>query len=173
MKYSLMILLVFAAADVAVAAEYGQTIASSALKAQPTADAANLATLPQKTRVELLKRQGAWYEVKTANVAAAGWLRMLNVRAEGGAKPSSGSGLAALSSVVHTGSSGTAVATGVRGLSETDLSNARPDPAELQKLESFASDPEQARDFAGQVPLPAQSIQYLPAPSVSGKERAK
>jgi hypothetical protein len=170
MKYS--VLMVCALASSAAATEYGQTVSATDLKAQPSADAAALATLPQNTRVELLKRQGAWYEVKAANVAELGWLRMLNVRGEGGAKSGGGgSGLAALSSMARTGSSGTAVATGVRGLSETDLSNARPDPAELRELEGFAADPQQAREFAAQVPLQAQSVQYLPPPQ--GREKAK
>ena len=91
MKYFILMLL--AAATVAVAAgEYSQTIRALDLKAQPSADAANVAALAENTRVEVLQRQGAWFQVKAAN--DSGWLRMLAVRPEStGGK--SGAGMAA------------------------------------------------------------------------------
>ena len=174
MKYFILILLAVCGAAVA-ATEYGLTIRAVELKAQPNADAASVATLPEKTRVEVLKRQGAWFEVKATG--GNGWLRMLTVRgegggenaAEGGAKKPSGRGLSMLGSLVTTGTSGTPVATGVRGLSEEDLSHAQENPAELEKLQALASNPQEARKFAEQVKLKSQSIAYLP----SGKTQAK
>lgn len=172
MKYFTLFLLAVGSAAIGASSDVGQTIRSVELKDQPNADAASLATLPEKTHVEILKRQGAWLQVKAAS--GSGWLRMLTIRGEGGpdAKSSGGGGLKALGSLVTTGSSGTApVATGVRGLSAEDLANAQENPAELAKLQSMAADAAQARSFAGQAQLKVQTIAYL-AP-VTGKDKKK
>lgn len=165
-------LLLLAAGTVAVAAgsDTGQTIRSVELKDQPNADAAATATLPEKTHVEILQRQGAWLQVKAA--PGTGWVRMLAIRGEGGptGKSSGGGGLKALGSLVSTGSSGTApVATGVRGLSEEDLAHAQENPAELAKLQSMAADAAMARGFAQQAKLKVQTVAYFAAPAGKGK----
>lgn len=166
-------LLLFATATIAVGAvsDVGQTIRSVELKEQPSADASATATLPEKTHVEILQRQGAWLQVKAAS--GSGWVRMLAIRGEGGpaGKSSGGGGLKALGSLVTTGSSGTApVATGVRGLDETDLANAQENPAELAKLQTMAADAALARSFAQQANLKVQTIAYFAAPSGKGKK---
>lgn len=177
MKYLILLALAICGAAVA-ATEYGQTVRSVELKAQPDADAASVATLPEKTRIEVLKRQGAWFEVKAP--AGSGWLRMLAVRGEAGAEATaegtpkkSGKGFATLRSLVSTGSSGTPVATGVRGLSEEDLQHAQENPLELEKLNGLASNPQEARKFAEQAKLKAQSVAYLATAKTKAKGEAK
>ena len=169
-------LMLFAAGTVAAAAtEYGQTIRSTELKAQPSADAANVATLAEKTRVEVLSRKGAWFEVKAPD--GNGWLRMLAVRSEAvpgaatGGK--SGGGLAALGHLVTGSASDTPVATGVRGLSEEDLQHAQANPAQFEKLQTLAVAAPQARQFAGKAQLQAQSVAYLPGGTGHDKGEAK
>lgn len=154
------------------ATQTGQTMRSVELKSEPSADATSVATLAEKTAVEVLQRKGAWYQVKSAT--GTGWVRMLAIRSEGGdAKPSGGGGFSALRNMVGTGSSGTAVATGVRGLSEEDLKNAQPNPAELAAMQALAASPEDARKFAGQAKLSVSTVAYLPAPAARGKGAAK
>ena len=52
--------------------------------------------------------------------------------------------------VARTGTSGTQVTTGVRGLDAEQIANAQPNPAELAKLEKFAADRDAAAGFAAQ-----------------------
>jgi hypothetical protein len=173
MRKFLVVLIVAGLCAVAVAANpTGQTIRPVELKAQPSAEAATVGSLPENTPVEVLQRLGAWYEVKTS--AGNGWLRMLTVRGEGGtAKSSSGGSLSALSSLVGGGSSGTPVATGVRGLSEEDLENAQPNPAEFEKLQGFAANREEAKAFAAEAKLSAQTVAYFPPANGQTKGGAK
>ena len=49
------------------AAETGYTLKATEVKDKPFLDATTLATLPEKTTVEILMRQGAWMQIKTAN----------------------------------------------------------------------------------------------------------
>ena len=172
-RIHLLSLSLLLAGTVAIGAgsDTGQTIRSVELKDQPNADATSTATLPEKTHVEVLQRQGAWLQVKAE--AGSGWVRMLAIRGEGGpaGKSSGGGGLKALGSLMSTGSSGTApVATGVRGLSEEDLTHAQENPAELAKLQSMAADQAMARSFAQQAKLKEQSVAYLAAPAGKGKK---
>lgn len=150
----------------AAAAESAFTVRATELKKEPYIDAETVATLPDQARVEILRRQGGWTQIK-AQSAAQGWVKMLSLRLGDGAARKGDSGVASLLSVARSGSSGTTVATGVRGLSEEDLKNARPNPEELQKMERLAATPQDARKFAASANLGGQPIDYLPAPAGS------
>jgi hypothetical protein len=65
-----------------------------------------------------------------------------------------------LFNVARTGSSGTQVTTGVRGLDAEQIANAQPNPAELAKLEKFAADRDAAAGFAAQGKLSATAVAY-------------
>ena len=173
MKYLLLSLLAAGSVAAAVTGEFGQTIRSVELKGQPSVDAARVTTLPEKTRVEIIKRQGAWLQVKAPG--GSGWVRLLTVRGDGvPAKSSAAGGLKALGSLATTGTSGTApVATGVRGLSEEDLAHARENPDELAKMQSLASSAGEARAFAAQASLQAKPVAYLAGAGAKGKGAAK
>jgi hypothetical protein len=56
------------------------------------------------------------------------------------------------------------VATGVRGLSEEDLRNAKPNPRELERIDQYAVSQRDARSFAESAKLADQNIEYLSAP---------
>ena len=62
--------------------------------------------------------------------------------------------------MARTGTSGTQVTTGVRGLDAEQLATAQPNPAELQKLEGFAADRGAAEKFASQGKLSARPVDY-------------
>ena len=78
----------------------------------------------------------------------------------GAAKPGA-SGLSQLFNVARTGTSGTQVTTGVRGLDAEQIANAQPNPAELAKLEKFAADRGRGRRLrrAGQA-RPPTAVDY-------------
>jgi hypothetical protein len=65
-----------------------------------------------------------------------------------------------LFNVARTGSSGTQVTTGVRGLDENQLANAQPNPAELQKLETYAASADASAQFAKRAKLQPQQVEY-------------
>ena len=80
-----------------------------------------------------------------------------------GNAPSSDSGMKSLFNIARTGSSGTTVATGVRGLDKEQIANAKPNPAELKKLAGYAVGKPEAEQFAHSGPeLRAQPVPYLP-----------
>ncbi len=102
------------------------------LRATAAVDGKLLATLPANTRVDVLKRVGGWYEVRTGT-GASGWVRMwlLRFSAPTGGAAAARENVAVLQSG-RGSSTYTTATTGVRGLSEEELQNARPDPAAVQ-----------------------------------------
>jgi hypothetical protein len=153
------------------AGDAAQTLASTALKTEPFADAQTAATLPANTAVEILKRQGGWLQVKSAD-GSSGWLKMTSVKLDSGGTTKAGStGLVEAFKAAQTGRSGNTgvtVATGVRGLSPEDLKNAKPNPDEVKKLDSYAANKSQAASFASKAKLSSQQVDYLAENKSSG-----
>ena len=170
MKLRPILLLLVLAFVPAVAQETGFAIRQTEVKKEPYSDAATIGTLPEKTQVKVVKREGGWMQIESP--AASGWVRMLALRMGAGAEQGGGdSGVKSLFNVARTGSSGTAVATGVRGLDKEQIQNARPNPVELQKLAGFAAAKSDAEQFAAVDPqLKAQTVEYLPAPGAGAKQ---
>lgn len=152
-------------ADESVAAapviERAQVIREVALKKEPFTDAETVSTLPENTTVQILTRQGAWMQVQAGE--STGWLRLLSLRTTAASEASGDSGLNAAINVARSGASGNTVATGVRGLSKEQISNASPNTAELDKMSSYAVDDAKARAFATQGPLTAADVPFLAA----------
>jgi hypothetical protein len=152
-------LLCGAALSAVAADETGTLIRAVPLQKLPASDAATLAQLPEQTAVRILNRQGAWLQVKTEQ--GQGWVKLLAVRTAPGSGAGA-SGVGALFNVARSGASGSAVATGVRGLSKVQVQNAVPDFAELAKLNAYTVSSAQAEAFAqSRPPLHAQSVPYL------------
>ena len=145
-------------------AQTGTVVRDTDLKGEPFSDAATLGTVAAQSKVDVLSRRGAWMQVKAEG--KQGWVRMLSVRLEGGRAAAGGGDADAIGRLLGFGGrqpGSTTVATGVRGLSEEDLKNARPNPAELQKLEQQRTTAEDARSFAGAARLEAKPGVYLDA----------
>jgi hypothetical protein len=141
------------------AAGYASTIRTTEVKAKPFTDAQTLTVLPMRSRVEVLARQAGWTQVKSA--ASTGWVKMLSLQLETNGQGKRGdNGLNALFNVASTGRSSSTVTTGIRGLSEEQLKNAKPDPQALQSAKRYAADSEEARRFAADGKLNAQSVGY-------------
>ena len=140
-------------------AEPATVIRTTDLKAEPASDAATVVQLAENSRVEALERKGGWTRIKAG--AAQGWVKMLALRYNAGGEPKRGdTGIVQAFNVARTGSSGTQVTTGVRGLDEEQLAKAQPNPAELAKLDRFAVDRAGASDFAAEGKLSATTVPY-------------
>ncbi|HXV20464.1 MAG TPA: SH3 domain-containing protein, partial [Desulfuromonadales bacterium] len=111
-KKSLLVLAMLLAIPLAGAAETAQVSKNDSLREKPFADAKVLTKLATGQKVDILKREGAWYQIKAAG--KTGWVRMLSVRRTGQAAAVSAGSL----SQVASGRAGTGkivATTGVRG----------------------------------------------------------
>lgn len=144
----------------AAQAEPASLIKADSLRAQAAGEADVIGKLAARTPVDIQSRKGAWAQVKTST-GQIGWLRLLNLRTGSGQKGESG--LGAVASLFKTGSSGTTVSTGVKGLSEEKLKHAEPDAAEAKRLDRYKGTENDARRYAAQARLNSQTISYLDA----------
>jgi hypothetical protein len=152
-------LLLLLAVPLLAAAEPATLLRATDLKQEPATDAATVARLPENAAVEALERKGGWTRIKAG--AAEGWVRMLSLRFGGPGEAKKGdSGLTQLFNVARTGTSGTQVTTGARGLDADQLANAQPNPAELARMAGFAADAEAAASFAAKGKLSATAVEY-------------
>jgi hypothetical protein len=159
--------------SLSVAAENASTFTETQLKKEPFTDAATLATLPAQTTVDVIKRQGGWTQVKPP-AASQGWVRMLNLRFGSGSTKQGDSSLGSLLNVARTGSSGTTVTTGVKGLDITSntLQNASPNNNELKRMHTYGASKAEALKLAGSANLQKQSVDYLGAASSQSSEKS-
>jgi uncharacterized protein YgiM (DUF1202 family) len=129
------------------ATQTGTTTRATELKSTPFADGKLVQNLPAGAAVDVIKRVGGWYQVKSNGTE--GWVRMWTLRfsTQAGGADALKQNVAVLSSG-RSGSTYTTATTGVRGLSEEELKNAVPDPAAVQALEKLAVLPTDAQDFA-------------------------
>jgi uncharacterized protein YgiM (DUF1202 family) len=153
----------FAAVGPALAGESGRMLKADQLRAKPFLDAKAVGTLAPGDRVEILQKQGGWFQVKTAK--GGGWVRMLSVRR--GAARQSGNEVAELFGLAsgRAGTGRVVATTGIRGLSEDELKAAQYNEAELQALESYAATRAEAQQFAASGKLVPRTVEYLPAPT--------
>lgn len=141
-------------------AEPATTIRQVEVKKAPAADADTIGQLAENTAVDALERKGGWTRVKSAS--GDGWVRMLALRFGGpGTARQGDSGISKLFNVARTGSSGTTVTTGVRGLDPEMLAKAQPNPAELAKMEQFAVTQGAAAGFAAKGKLQARQVEEV------------
>jgi len=141
------------------AVENGSAIKADQIKAEPFRDAKTVGPLAAGDKVTIIKRDGGWLMISTPK---KGWVRMLSVRRGPGtsAPGTKASDVVALA----TGRAGTGkvvASTGVRGLNEEDLKNAKFNEKELKLAESFAVKKNDAERFAAKARLKARSVAYL------------
>ncbi len=148
------------------AGEAGTALKADEIKAAPFRDAKTVGRLASGDKLDILKQQGGWYQVKSAK--GSGWVRMLSVRRGEVRKGGELAGLAGLASG-RAGTGKVVATTGVRGLSEEDLKAARFDEAELKKMEANGVSRDEARHFAAQGQLKAIKLDYLPKPEGGGQ----
>lgn len=171
------------------AAWRGEVVADALLRIAPSEASASKQRIARGSGVDVIRRQGRWLEVRVPQSGAEGWVKQVSVRSvsDGHAAPAekkSGgffAGLARGISRLLGGSRDTpqsqgSVTVGVRGLAPEDLESAIPDVGELEKMESYRVDEQQAFRFAAEERLTAENIEYLdvtpaaPAPSSGGRD---
>jgi uncharacterized protein YgiM (DUF1202 family) len=152
-----------------LAGEAGTALKADDLKAEPFRDAKTVGSLTAGDNVEILKKEGGWFQVKSAK--GSGWVRMLSIR-RGEARKGSGDVAGVLGLASGRAGTGSVVATtGIRGLSEEDLKAAKYNEVELRKVESFAVTEAEARRFAAEGKLVVRKVEYLSAPKAAKGER--
>ena len=149
------------AAGAPQAAESGTALKADDLKTEPFRDAKTVAKLATGDKVDILKKDGGWYQVKSAK--GKGWVRMLSIRKGDARKGGGTSGVLALASG-RAGTGKVVATTGIRGLNEEELKAAKFDEAEVKRAESYASSKAEAAKFAAAGKLAARPFDYLPAP---------
>lgn len=162
-RFLAALVILLAVAGQALAVESGYTLRPTELKSEPFVDAKALATLPEKTRVEILTRQGAWMQVRTRDGKTQGWVRMLSVRlGDPNQRPGGGGILSAIGIGNRPRPQTTAtVTTGVRGFSEEDLKEAKPSPGEADRMESFAANAAHIGPFVQSGQLASREVPYF------------
>ena len=146
----------------AQAAENGLIIRAGDLMTEPFIDSAKVGPVAASEPVRMLERRGGWVRVETSG--RTGWVRMLNVRLEGAAAslaaPATGRPASALS-LLRTGSSGTTVTTGIKGLGEEDIRAASANHAQLDQLGTLAVGAAETRENAKKTGLRESDVAYL------------
>ena len=156
------------AAAAALAGETGTALKADQLKAEPFRDAKTVANLSAGDKVEILKKNGGWLQVKSAK--GSGWIKMLSIR-RGDARKGTGDAAGLLGLASGRAGTGRVVATtGIRGLSEEELKAAKFDAAQLKLAESYATSRAEAKKFAAKAKLVARRVDYLPAPATAQGE---
>ncbi|MFZ3055341.1 MAG: SH3 domain-containing protein [Smithella sp.] len=145
---------------VSLAAESGSALKADVLRAQPYSDAKKTADIKRGEKLQILGKKGAWLNVKTTK--AGGWVRLLSVKRGAASSGSQVKGVLDVASG-RAGTGKVVATTGVRGLNEEELKNAKYSEVEVKKLESFSITSGQAQQFAKSGGLKAVKFNYLPA----------
>jgi hypothetical protein len=156
MKAALLLALV----PLICSAEPAALVRPTELKKEPATDAARVADLPADAAVDAGNRSGGWIFVRTG-AGQEGWVKLLSLRyGVAGAAKKGDTGVSQAINVARTGSSGTQVTTGVRGLDDDKIATAQPNPAELKKMEAFAVPASASAQFAEKGKLQRQNVSY-------------
>jgi hypothetical protein len=145
----------------------GTTNRATELKADPRAESATLASLPKETPIVDLARSSGWMRVQTGD-KKTGWVRSFHVSMKGSVSESASGGgafssLTSLFSPARREPPKTISTVGIRGLSEEEMKNAKPNPAEFNKMKGFAVSKADAQAAAQRARLNAQTVAYVDA----------
>lgn len=158
----LMATLMVASASAALAADTGTLTRADAVRSKPFADAAVVVQLKSGVKVDIVSRNGGWYQVKSGG--KTGWVRMLSVRRAAATSGSAVTGIAGVASG-RTGTGKVTTTTGVRGLDEAELKAATFDEAQVKKAEGYRVSRKEADAFAKEGKLVRANVKPLPTPA--------
>jgi len=153
-------------AGLAIAAEKGVMRYSADLMAAPFRDAKVVTSLGEKQPLEITERRGAWLRIVTADRKHNGWVRLHQVSVGNGNTGRSWN----VRETGRSGSSGLVATTGIRGLQAGQLRDAKPNEAELHKLNSYRASEAQARAYAQERGLKNVQVSELPNPNASSSD---
>ena len=155
------LLLALLASGSALAVDTGTLTRAETLRDKPYVDGKTVAAAAAGTKVEIVTRNGGWYQVKSAG--KTGWVRMLSVRRSAAASTSI-AGIAGVASG-RTGTGSVVTTTGVRGLDSEELNTAVFDEAQVAQAEKFRVSRKDAEAFARLAKITPRNAQPLPAPA--------
>ncbi|MCW8879536.1 MAG: SH3 domain-containing protein [Kangiellaceae bacterium] len=135
-----------------------KVVRDSSLKEKPSFKATDVGQLAKNQDVEILQRQRGWYKIST-QPTEQGWVTLLQVRFEASLSKSGSSDLSKFVSL-RQGHSGVTATTGVRGIGEKDIKNAKANFVALERAKQFKVTPQDAQFFAKQAALRSQTITY-------------
>ncbi len=146
-------------------AETGSALKNDSIRYEPYADAKVVGSFSRGETLNIVKKQGAWLQVKTKK--STGWVRLLSVKR--GAASSSGNQLSGVLAAANgrAGTGQVVSTTGVRGLSNEDLKAAKFNEAEIKAMENNTVSANQGKQFAASGGLKTVAFTNLKAP-VSG-----
>ncbi|MDO8281587.1 MAG: SH3 domain-containing protein [Thermodesulfovibrionia bacterium] len=152
-------LLVCLTVQTGLTAETGSAIKADVIKAEPFRDAKTVGSLASGSKVTIVKRDGGWMLISAPK---KGWVRMLSIRLGSGTSASGTKTSSVLALASGRAGTGNVVSsTGIRGLNEEDLKNAKFNAKELELAESFIVNKKDAEQFAAKAQLKARSVAYL------------
>jgi len=143
------------------AAETGSALKNDSLRVEPYADAKISGSFSRGDSLEIIKKQGAWLQVKTKK--NTGWVRLLSVKRGSTTSSNQAAGVLAVASG-RAGTGQVVSTTGVRGLSEQELKAAKFNEAEVKTLEGYTLTAEQGQQFAKAGNLKSVTFANLKAP---------
>lgn len=117
------------------------------LLSQPAPDAAVVTELPKAAEIQVLTRQGGWYQVAPAT-QPQGWVRLFAVQLSKAIFRPDNQPLTDLTGLVLPGHNQVTSSTGVRGLDKVAIETAKADFNALISLQAFQQRPATAQAFA-------------------------
>ena len=163
-----------------LAAEEGMIVRLAKVYPKASSAVKSTARIAAGTQVNILKRKGGWKKIYSEEKSLTGWVRSYQVREGYYAKPETTvetkeddrgflSGLASFSRKASgffgggkTSAGSADVATiGIRGLSEEEIKNAKPDLIELEKMQGFGSNKSRMAGFVSAGSLSALKVKHL------------
>jgi len=165
MRTSVVVLIVMACAALA-RAETAHTIRQTDLHADSQSDAPTLATLAPQTSLDVSQRRGAWSAVKAES--KSGWVRMFDIQFDSIAALTGNASKPSIGRTKNSGT-GTTAAEGLGGTESNALDNAQANPAELRKMQGYASSKNVGQDFGRGAKLVASKVPYLAAGTPDNK----
>jgi hypothetical protein len=134
----------------------------SPLYAEPRLEAAQVTQLKQGASGEVIGKQGAWLNLKTAG--GSGWLFSFNVRFQSQKAEGGDGGGSALGRVFGPRQNvNVTAAIGIRGLDEQDLKQASFSDSQMKLLDGYTASKQAAENGARASGLAPEKVEYLGA----------
>ena len=164
-------------------ADSGVLLREADLRAEPQFQAAILQSVPPNARIDVGERRGSWRQLTLTESGQSGWVLDYKVRkirprprtassAPKATRKSDDSSIFSFAGLSRgaTGllgfrqpqrSANSPATVGIRGLSAVDLQNARPDPAQVERLNTFVSRQRDVELYASRGGLKAREVAYI------------
>lgn len=160
-------LLLLTSMHFAIAAETGSALKADNMRFEPYADAKITGTIVRGESLNIIKKQGAWLQVKSKK--STGWVRLLSVKRGAAATSNNLAGLAS----GRAGTGQVVSTTGIRGLSEKELKAAKFNETEVNALEGYTQAASQGKQFANAGNLKTINFATIKAPQTNRAGAAK